>query len=217
MDLQPKRFEMESSGVTAPDTSTFQMTLATATSNFALLRALPARTKIYVDETTGQMSLENRYFSSARRWAGGTSRSDLVDPLKHTFDVMHRNGGDNIEELLSTFNHTQVCLVAMYPEFDALFEKWRDRLFSPPPPRTPPGTPPPPGAPPVSSPSHAVRRRGDVVIDIPVDFDEGQSDLIPPPDDDRDNLAHQAAGGCSGCCWRSITSFFHGIGKKRLE
>jgi hypothetical protein len=191
-----------------------EMDLATATSNYALLRALPEGTKIYVDAATGQMTLDDRYFGGARRWIGGTSRNDLIEPLRQTFQVMSETAATPAE-LLSTFNYTRERLIALYPEFDDLFEKLREDLWdvtqttrtsSPPP------APPTPPAPP------SVRRRGSqVIINIPVDdFQQHQQSQSDDPLDDDETFSGCFGSGENGWCKR-IVDFFRGIGKKRSD
>lgn len=196
------------------------LSLETATLNFALLRSLPAGTKIYVNTTTGQMSLEDRWFSGARRYAEGSSRSDLVQPLRETFLRM-RDTSATQQELLSTFNYTRERLLALYPEFEQHFVDLELELFPhPPTPPTPPPSPVPTvvAQPPPPLPARrglAVRRRGsEVIIQIPDDFEPERTpnDLIPDDKEESTTGCFPSESGLS--CWQRTVNFFRGIGNK---
>lgn len=210
--------------IPSQDEINLRVTRETATLNFALLRQLPAFTKIYVDKTTGQMSLDNRWLSGARRYMDGSSRSDLVDPLKQTFLLMRATA--TAEELVSTFNHTRERLVELYPGSEAFFDEMEQTLFpasaspsssSPPSQQslrhrsgvamieTPPPSPPPP------APVFSVRRRGsEILIQMPTDFEPAPpSELIPSSGDEDESTS-----GCNSCCQRvknAMMNLFRGI------
>jgi len=186
---------------------TLEMSPATAAANFALLRDLPANTRIYVDLMTGRMFPDNRYLSGARRWIGGTSRTDLVEPLRQTFQLMCDTPIPR-DELFSIFNHTRERLVALYPEFDELFEEFRDEFFGS------PSSAAPPQQRPAAS---AIRRRGsEVIILIPVeDFDTegGEGELV---DDEAPGCFPLSCRSVGKWC-RKVFDFFRGTNRKRSD
>jgi hypothetical protein len=106
-----------------------KLSVAVASANFSLLRSLPEKTKIYVYKKNGQMSLDNRYLSGARRWAGGASRSDVIGPLRQTFQVMLASPvNTSPDELLVGLRHARSRLIQMYPEFEGLFDDLSEEI-----------------------------------------------------------------------------------------
>lgn len=128
----------------------------TATANYALLKALPLRTKICVARDTGKMSLDARWFTATRRYLTGDSRKDLEQPIQQTFMLMQDSTPK--AELLETIAHAHTTLKELYesaPEIDNLFQRIITGLELPPTtePQAPaPVSPPPPPSPASPSP-----------------------------------------------------------------
>jgi hypothetical protein len=115
----------------------------TATANYALLKALPPRTKICVTRDTGKMSLDARWFTSTRRYLTGDSRKDLEQPMQQTFMLMQDSTPK--AELLQTIAHAHTTLKELYesaPEIDELFQRIVTGLESMTSDSEPPASPP---------------------------------------------------------------------------
>ena len=106
----------------SPPTNPLDMSIDTAIANYALLRALPAYTKLCVDRSTGKMTLENRWFPSTRRYITGDSRKDLTVPIERTFLLISRHPNFPAKEVDETIAHARNQLELLYPNIGPLFE-----------------------------------------------------------------------------------------------
>lgn len=101
-----------------------ELSIATAQENYELCKTLPEYTKLRVNQSTGKLATEDRWFSSARRYWGQNSRQCIIDPLRQTFVLM-------IEEpdLPQVVSHTSGTLTTTYPD-DFEFQKSLSKMIT---------------------------------------------------------------------------------------
>jgi len=93
-----------------------------ANENYDLCKNIPEHTKLRVNQRTGKLMVEDRWFSSARRYWGQNSRQYLIEPLRQTFVLM-------IEEpdLVEVVSNTSATLTITYPD-DLEFQKQLSKM-----------------------------------------------------------------------------------------
>lgn len=91
----------------------------TAIVNFELLKILPPNTKLYVSND-GKMCFDRRWFQGARRFAEGSSRNDIIQPLYQTFMRLVSRNQIPKEELSACLEHLRNTLCKVYTDNDDL-------------------------------------------------------------------------------------------------
>lgn len=100
----------------------FQINYECALENFDILKNLQNNTKLYVDNNN-KIYIDTRWMTSIRRYAEGSSRKDIIQPIYQTF--MRLVGRNEIpkEDLLECIDHlNNVFSVTYSDEFEELGE-----------------------------------------------------------------------------------------------
>lgn len=84
-----------------------------AIENYALLRSLQPFTRLIANKDTGKLTIDDRWLSSARRYANGDSRHDIIEPINLTFKYAISIVPE--EEVEETINHVNNTLSQTYP------------------------------------------------------------------------------------------------------
>jgi hypothetical protein len=143
-----------------PPTENNDFSKMVAMGNFSLLRSLPKGQRLYVDTSTGTLAYDERYLMAVRRYSEGSSRNDVLSPIRQTFKVLRNEPAISITERLECIDTVRERLVELYKDdssflrdlADILSEAADDTIIIG-------GAPPPPPPPPVAS-SILRQRRG---------------------------------------------------------
>lgn len=93
----------------------FQVNYETALENYNILLNLPPKTKLYVD-SNNKLYLESRWFSGVRRYADGSSRKDIIQPIYQTFMRLVGKNEISKEDMMDCLDSVEQKIKETYGE-----------------------------------------------------------------------------------------------------
>lgn len=94
------------------------MELSTALHNLEIFKNLKPNERLYINSETEEISLDDRWGQSVRRWWDGSSRVQTINPINNTFSKIMTSDELNYNELLQIAIRLKETLGVTYPVVD---------------------------------------------------------------------------------------------------
>jgi hypothetical protein len=100
-----------------------------ALGNFSLLRSLPPRQRLYADSSNGTLSYDDRYLLALRRYNEGSSRMDVIEPIRKTFCVLRNDPVITADDRIACIDNVRSRFEEMYCTDAEFLHKLETVLF----------------------------------------------------------------------------------------